>query len=79
MYKYEMDPTRNVGTTEQTWDAGRTDGRSETNIPPQQLRCAGGIIKERKEGSLSIPIGHAKVDPVYKKVVFTAETNENVE
>ena len=21
----------------------RTDGRSETNIPPQQLRCAGGI------------------------------------
>ena len=23
---------------------GRTDGRSETSIPPQQLRCAGGII-----------------------------------
>ena len=23
----------------------RTDGRSETSIPPQQLRCAGGIIK----------------------------------
>ena len=23
---------------------GQTDGRSETSIPPQQLRCAGGII-----------------------------------
>ena len=23
---------------------GRTDGRSETSIPPQQLRGAGGII-----------------------------------
>ena len=26
MYKYEMDPTRTVGATEQTRDAGRTDG-----------------------------------------------------
>ena len=48
MYKYEMDPTRTVGATERTYDAGRTrdgrrmdgravgrtDGRSETNIPP---------------------------------------------
>ena len=47
MYKYEMDPTRTVGATEWTLDAGRTDrqkdGRtdrqSETNIPPQQLCC----------------------------------------
>ena len=49
-----MDPTRTVGATERTQDAGRTDehmdgrtvrwtdGRSETNISPQQLRCAGG-------------------------------------
>ena len=48
MYKYEMDPTKTVGTTEWTRDAGRADGRtdgwradgrtdrqSETNIPPQ--------------------------------------------
>ena len=47
MYKYEMDPTRTVEATERTRDAGRTrdgrtDRRSETNIPPQQLRCAGG-------------------------------------
>ena len=37
MYKYDMDPTRTVGTTERTQDAGRmdglTDGQSETNIP----------------------------------------------
>ena len=41
MYIYEMDPTRTVGATERTWDAGWTDGRmdgrmdgqSETNIP----------------------------------------------
>ena len=25
MYKYEMDPTITIGTTEQTRDAGRTD------------------------------------------------------
>ena len=36
MYKYEMDPTRTVDATEQTWDAGRmdrrrTDGRTEWN------------------------------------------------
>ena len=36
-FKYEMDPTRNVGTAERTRDAGRTDGRTDgvkTNIPP---------------------------------------------
>ena len=36
MYKYEMDPTRTVGATERTQDAGQTDGRSDTN-PPQTL------------------------------------------
>ena len=52
MYKYEMDPTRTVGATEWTWNVGRTDGRSETNIPPpphppQQLRCEKGIINTK--------------------------------
>ena len=28
MYKYEMDPTRTVGATEQTQDAGRMDGQT---------------------------------------------------
>ena len=37
MYKYEMDTTRTVGTTERTCDAGRTDGWSETNIPPNNF------------------------------------------
>ena len=37
MYKYEMDPTRTVGTTERIRDAGRTDGQSETNIPPNNF------------------------------------------
>ena len=46
MYKYEMDPIRTVGATERTCDAGRTrdgqmdgrtDGRSETNIPPNKF------------------------------------------
>ena len=35
MYKYEMDPSRTVGATERTRDAGqrdgRTDGRTEWN------------------------------------------------
>ena len=37
MYKYEMDQTRTVGATEQTrdagWTDGQTEGRSEINIP----------------------------------------------
>ena len=37
MYKFETDPTRTVGTTERTRDAGRTDGRSESNIPPNNF------------------------------------------
>ena len=28
MYKYEMDPTRTVGATERTWEAGWTDGQT---------------------------------------------------
>ena len=51
MYKYEMDPTRSVGTTERTRDGGwmdrwtdrRMDWPSETT---QQLCCAGGIKTE---------------------------------
>ena len=31
MYKYEMDPTRTVGATERTQDAGQMDGRTEWN------------------------------------------------
>ena len=31
MYKYEMDPTRTVGATEQTQDAERTDGQATWN------------------------------------------------
>ena len=41
LYKYQMDPTRTLGATERTRDAGQTDGRTdermdgrtETNIP----------------------------------------------
>ena len=29
MYKYGMDPTRTVGATERTWDAGRTNGPTD--------------------------------------------------
>ena len=34
MYKYEMNPTRTVGATERTRNAGRMDRQTETNIPP---------------------------------------------
>ena len=53
MYKYEMDPTRIVGATEQTQDAGRTDGETDrrrdgqmewNQYTSQQLHCAEGII-----------------------------------
>ena len=57
MYKYEMDPTRTVGATERTRDAGRTqdgrrtDGRMDRRMEwiqytPQQLCCAGGYNEE---------------------------------
>ena len=45
MYKYEMNPTKTVSATEQTWDAGRmdrwADGQSETNIPPNNFVVRG--------------------------------------
>ena len=52
MYKYEMDPTRTVGATERTRDAGGTDGQTDGRTdgrmdgvkpiyPPKQLCCAG--------------------------------------
>ena len=43
---YEEIPSNNEGATERTRHAGRTDGRGETNIPPTQLRCAGGITTQ---------------------------------
>ena len=45
MHKYEMDPTRTIGATEPTPDAGQTDGqtdrRSETDTPPTTSLCRG--------------------------------------
>ena len=40
MYKYEMDPSRTVGATERTRDAGRTDGVKPI-YPPTTLLCGG--------------------------------------
>ena len=40
MYKYEMDPTRTVGATEQTRDAGQTDGLKPI-YPQKTLLCRG--------------------------------------
>ena len=40
MYKYEMDPTRTVGATERTQDAGLTDGETDgvkPTYPPTTL------------------------------------------
>ena len=51
-YKYEMDPTRTVGATEQTRDAGRTDGRTEWNQytpPPTTLLYNKHDIKTEPE------------------------------
>ena len=46
MYKYEMDPPRTVGATERTRYGGRmldgrTDGRTETNISPNNFVVRG--------------------------------------
>ena len=52
MSKYEMDSTRTVGATERTRDAGRTDGWSETNIPPTTSLC----IVYNEPGSHQAPV-----------------------
>ena len=50
MYKYEMDPTRTVGTTEHARDAGRTDGWTDGQtdgvklIYPQKTLLCRSII-----------------------------------
>ena len=41
IYKYEMDPTRTVGTTEWTWDAGWTD-RQTDRVKPIYLQTSCG-------------------------------------
>ena len=35
MYKYDVDPSRTVGATERTRDAGRTDGRMDIRMDGQ--------------------------------------------
>ena len=50
MYKYEIDPTKTVGATERTKDAGWTDGRADSRTewsqftPPTASLC-GGITR----------------------------------
>ena len=68
-----MDPTRTVCATERTWDAGRmdgrtegqmtrrTDGQSETNIPPQTTSlynqvCANSMAPGRCDSNLKAVI-----------------------
>ena len=51
MYKYEMEPTRTLGATERTRNAGwtdrRTDGRTEWNqYPPPTTSSCGGYKKK---------------------------------
>ena len=38
MYEYEIDPTRTVGATERTRDAGRKDGRMDV-LEKTQMYC----------------------------------------
>ena len=55
MWQYEIDPTRPVGATERTWDAGwtdrRMDGQSEATIPPTTSLCGGYNQRLRTEAS----------------------------
>ena len=65
MYKYEMDPTRTVGATERTRDAGRMqDGRRRDErtdgvkpiYPPTTLLC-GGIMRKTSQSMPVTPNG----------------------
>ena len=55
MYKYEMDTTRTVGATEQTRDAGRTDGETKA---PVTLYCDPTALARRFEISQSAVGSH---------------------
>ena len=60
MYEYEMDPTKTVGATERTRDAGRTDGqtdgRSETSIPPNNFVVRGGYNDNKFNSTKSLRV-----------------------
>ena len=79
MYKYEMDPTRTVGTTERTRDAGRmdrrTDGRTEWNqYTPNNFIVQGGIVTQTwpkfSDDLSKLPqkLGHGRVITAHTKV-----------
>ena len=69
MYKYKMDPTRTVGATERTLDAGQMDGGTDGGtdgmkpIYPQHLCCAQGIIK-----SINSIIKHSNIIQIVPSV-----------
>ena len=56
---------------------GQTDGRSETSIPPQQLRCAGGIISNIPASSIASDnlLGAGQVTSHYLKRWFSLPTH----
>ena len=69
---YEKNPSITVDVTERTRHAGRTDGRtdgwSETSIPPKQLPC---IIKHESSASMAFVWGIHwwLVNSLHKKAV----------
>ena len=84
MCKYKMDPTKTVGTTEQTRDAGQrdgqTDGRTEWNqYTPQQLRCAGGIIKQNHGRNNALPFYRAKHCSIKSLCTYMAVLDTSVD
>ena len=75
MYEYEMDPTRTVGTTERTRDAGRTDGWMDGRTdgwtdevkpiyPPTTLFCRGyndKYLAKRSRDLIAVaPLNHQR-------------------
>ena len=74
-YKYEMDPTTTVGTTEWTLDAGQMDRWTDRGtdgvkpISPQQHRCVGGIMNTlAKMPTLASNKGHVLWEIVYHAI-----------
>ena len=86
MYKYKMDPTRTVRTTERTMDARQTqtDGQTEWNqYTPQQLRCdigTGEIIQLTQLMAPSASDANQKnmgdyITKVYQELLIYPEQN----
>ena len=59
MYKYEIDPTRTVGTAERTWDAGWTDEQTDRwtdGVKPIYIPLYNFVVYDKRKHHITGPV-----------------------